>query len=59
MNHKYSIETLYHFNCNCGQWWSIADYDGELDDGLHCPRCGEWRLMEEIKNEQIRQTRNT
>lgn len=24
--HRYSIETLYHFSCQCGKWWSIGDW---------------------------------
>ncbi len=50
---KYSIETLYHFNCTeCKNWWSYAltpdlTYTSNHDPRMflkgrafHCPHCG-------------------
>jgi hypothetical protein len=39
--HKYSIETLWHFNCSCcGKWWSIGDYQLCEKSKITCPHCG-------------------
>ena len=45
---RYTIETLYHFNCDkFKKWWSIADFGHNLFHGAHsnlkkltCPHCG-------------------
>ena len=57
MNHKFSIEKLYHFNCGkCKRWWSIGDFDINTKT-LICPYVDckhEARLEyinEEIENE--------
>ena len=45
MKHKFSKETLHHFNCGkCNKWWSIADYhliyDKEIPPKvIICPHC--------------------
>jgi len=42
MNHTYSIETLYHFNCGvCSKWWSIGDFKMPEDKIIICPHCGD------------------
>ena len=34
---KYSVETLYHFNCDdCGGYWSLSD---SLPEIITCPHC--------------------
>ena len=38
--HRYSIETLYHFACDCGKWWSIGDYQKLMTAEITCPNCG-------------------
>lgn len=58
MSHKYSKETLWHFQCCvCSHWWTIGDFDtkhiAELD--LYCPNCGELADYEEI--EEIKRDR--
>lgn len=39
-----SIETLHHFGCVCGCWWSISDFEQQRSHWpspyIHCPRCG-------------------
>jgi hypothetical protein len=40
VRHKYSIETLYHFQCgHCKKWWTIGDWTPV--DILICPNCGQ------------------
>ena len=49
---RYSIERLYHFNCDeCGAWFSIGDWNKqrERSDQLTCPNCGELQNVEMIK----------
>lgn len=40
---KYSTEKIYHFQCDCGKWFSIADLE-EMGTTIHtvitCPHCG-------------------
>jgi len=60
MNHDYSIEVLYHFNCGvCKNWWSYATTpaphfikDLELPKGIdyYCPHCGADEVTEIKKN---------
>ena len=56
VKHKYSKETLYHFNCGeCNKWWSIADYhffSKEVLSLVICPHCGHKEEVKEIKNEK-------
>ena len=50
MNHEYTVETLYHFNCGvCKNWWSYvtiptvvygADMHLPSDIDYFCPHCG-------------------
>ena len=50
MNHEYTVETLYHFNCGvCKNWWSYATIptviygaDMHLPSNIDyfCPHCG-------------------
>jgi len=50
---KYSIEMLYHFQCeHCSQWWSIGDAD--IDEVRYCPHCGKMqeKPYEELEWEQ-------
>ena len=41
MDHEYTIEKIYHFNCGeCKNWWSYAS-DTELRmKKMTCPHCG-------------------
>jgi len=48
---KYSVETLWHFNCGeCHKWWSIGDHQiGNVrlhDETLTCPHCGVKQRLE-------------
>ena len=43
----YSIETLHHFSCECGKWFSIADW--KQTDTLTCPSCGFRAEVEPMK----------
>ena len=43
----YSVETLHHFSCECGKWFSIADW--QQTDTLTCPSCGFRAEVEPIK----------
>jgi len=63
VKHKYSKETLYHFNCGeCSKWWSIADYHffskdvpknkEKVPNLLICPHCGYKEGIKEIKDEK-------
>ena len=38
--HRYSIETLYHFSCDCGKWWSVGDHQSPSNAEITCPHCG-------------------
>ena len=41
----YTIETLYHFNCEeCHSWFSIGDFEENIDE-LTCPSCGITQLL--------------
>lgn len=48
MNHEYTWETLYHFNCGeCSNWWSYASsetrwaWNSEWKrNNMTCPHCG-------------------
>ena len=62
MKHKYSKETLYHFNCGkCDKWWSIADYhllsnnvpkkEEMVPNYIICPHCGYKGELIEVKND--------
>ena len=43
----YSVETLYHFQCDrCSKWWTIGDWD-ESADSMCCPHCGVRQEVEE------------
>lgn len=45
---RYSIETLYHFQCFiCNQWWSIGDWD--MKSTLRCPHCGYHGIVQPIE----------
>ena len=36
MNHKFSVESLVHYQCQaCKQWWTIGD--GPITGSLTCP----------------------
>ena len=49
MQHKYSKETLYHFNCGmCSKWWSIGDWTPSAL--LTCPHCSTRANTEELTN---------
>ena len=56
MKHKYSKETLYHFNCGkCNKWWSIADYhllSINESTSVTCPHCSFKEETKEVKNEK-------
>ena len=42
----YIIEKLYHFQCNeCGKWWSVGDFNGQI---ISCPFCGHNSCMKNI-----------
>lgn len=50
MEHTYSIEQLYHFNCaNCRKWWTISDFKLTEETELSCPICKENRKVKQIK----------
>lgn len=39
---KYSEERLYHFNCDCGKWFSISDLcklGATIHTEIACPFC--------------------
>lgn len=39
---KYSVEKIYHFQCDCGKWFSIADLEEMGVDRyteITCPLC--------------------
>jgi len=43
VSHKYTVEKLYHFQCeSCDQWWTIGDWDKSpsYNGKLNCPNCG-------------------
>ena len=43
MSHRYTKETLYHFQCeSCDQWWTIGDWHRSVcfAGELSCPNCG-------------------
>jgi len=54
---RYSIEQLYHFNCeNCEAWFSIGDFPKLQEkfpliakDKLNCPVCGKREAIKEKK----------
>jgi predicted RNA-binding Zn-ribbon protein involved in translation (DUF1610 family) len=51
----YSLKKLYHFRCGkCGGWWSIADYDGDMDASLTCPVCGERQPLRKQTSDDVR-----
>ena len=54
MNHRFSKETLYHFNCGkCNKWWTISDHHLlAKDNKLTCPHCGYKETIKEIKDEK-------
>jgi len=56
VKHKYSKETLYHFNCGkCNKWWSIADYhllSINESTSVTCPHCSFKEETKEVKNEK-------
>lgn len=43
---QYSTETLYHFKCSCGQWWTIGDFKMQE---ITCPCCGNKAMPERIE----------
>lgn len=50
VSHTYTIEKLYHFQCeSCHQWWTIGDWD--MSPGckgeMYCPTCGAVARCEE------------
>jgi len=50
MNHQFTVEVLYHFNCGrCQNWWSCGSTPTETTSNItwgivgkyfHCPHCG-------------------
>lgn len=63
MNHKFSKEVLYHFNCGkCDKWWSIADYylfsnktpksEQMVPNLIICPHCGHKEEVIEVTYEK-------
>ena len=47
VRHKYSTETLYHFQCGfCNGWWSIGDWKSV--GSLVCPHCGQLAGLEQM-----------
>jgi len=48
----YSIEKLYHFNCDrCSKWWTIGDWTKQP---IICPWCGKVDMRpikRKVKNE--------
>jgi len=63
MAHRYTVEILYHFECDlCHQWWSYAvtptsltDYNLTLsnDEKVHCMHCGQTKEVEVKPNVYI------
>ncbi len=46
---KCYIEKLYHFNCSCGTWWTLAD--AKLTEGqtVYCSKCGTPQTISEFE----------
>ena len=51
MDHEYTIEKIYHFNCSeCKNWWSYAS-DKELHtQTMTCPHCGVYESIRPKSN---------
>jgi len=48
MTITYSVEKLYHFNCDkCRSWWTIGDWKPYANYVIHmtCPQCGSVQLV--------------
>lgn len=45
--HYFSIETLVHYACKCGAWWTIGD--GPTENKLYCPECGKYSEVKEVE----------
>ncbi len=69
MKHKYSKETLYHFNCGkCKKWWSIADHHlfynntpknkEMVPKAITCPHCEHKEELEEVDIYNSNETSN-
>ena len=43
-------ETITHFNCDCGRWFSIAGFEPSNVHNILCPYCGYKQNVGEIKN---------
>ena len=54
MDHEYTIEKIYHFNCSeCKNWWSYAS-DKELHKRtMTCPHCGIYKAIRPKSNSEL------
>ncbi|MEH1808421.1 hypothetical protein [Nostoc sp.] len=49
-----SLEYLYHCCCNsCEKWWTIADIEPSIEQGLFCPHCGTENIVEAIESHVV------
>lgn len=53
INHKYTIEIIFHFTCSeCKNWWSIAlthVSDNYPEGRAYCPHCGKESITEKLE----------
>jgi len=69
--HRYTVELLYHFECElCHQWWSYAMTPTELNSGkslelnnekVHCMHCGhttECEIKPNVHNMLVTKTKD-
>jgi len=55
MNHKFTMETIFHFTCSeCKNWWSIAliHVPGAAyypEGRAYCPHCGKESITEKME----------
>ena len=51
MDHEYTIEKIYHFNCSeCKNWWSYASDKNLHKRTMTCPHCGTTKFIIQKSN---------